>query len=100
MLLTAQNLMRLNVYTQRGIRIGRLCGFEFEAESQTILRYIASGGWFFGGKKYIIHRSQVVSIESDRMIVQDLVLKEGVEEVVVKAAPQPEQNAASLSSRE
>lgn len=53
------------------MRVGTVSGFEFEAESQTILRYEIQTGSFFAPRKALVHRNQVISIGADKMIVED-----------------------------
>lgn len=69
MLLRARELFNLAVVTQSGVHLGRLAGFEFEVESQTILRYEVRRSLF--GPPFLISRAQVISINVERMVVED-----------------------------
>lgn len=51
--------------------MGIVSGFEFEAESQTILRYEIRAGSFFAPHKALVHRNQVVAIDAEKMVVED-----------------------------
>ncbi len=70
MLLTAAELLHLPVLTKSGQMVGRVSGFEFEAETQTILRYEARSGWF-RPTRLLIHRTQVISLDNQKMIIED-----------------------------
>ncbi len=69
MLLATRQLFKLSVYTRSGVLVGKLVGFEFEAESQTVLRYEVRRSLF--GPPLLIHRDQVISITNEKMIVAD-----------------------------
>ncbi len=51
--------------------MGTVSGFEFEAETQTILRYEIRTGSFLVPGKALVHRNQIVSISAEKMIVED-----------------------------
>lgn len=68
--------MRLPVYTASGVRLGRVSGFEFEAESQTIVRYVVRRSFF--GSTLLIHRNQVISFDANQLTVEDLVVSQKI----------------------
>lgn len=69
MLLRVRELLNLSVVTQSGAHLGRLAGFEFEAESQTIVRYEVRRSLF--GPPLLVSRGQVIAIDAQQMIVED-----------------------------
>lgn len=69
MLLGARELLNLPVVTESGVHLGRLKNFEFEAESQTILRYGVQRSLL--GALFLVSRDQVVSIDAKKMVVED-----------------------------
>lgn len=79
MLINSRNLLHLPVYTQSGRRLGRVCDFQIEAETHRVNSYIAKAN-ILKQKTYLIKPSQVIEINSERMTVEDGVLK--VEEAV------------------
>lgn len=96
MLLSSDKLLRLPVFTKSNTRLGRVRGFEFETDRGAILRYDVRGG-FFGSRKYLVHQSQVISIEANKMVVEDLVVGEPVVEKTVRVQPAAETKPAPLS---
>ena len=91
MLLHSRDLLRLPVVTKNGQSIGRVSGFEFEAESQIILRYEVRRS-MLRGKPLLIHRQQVISIEATRMVVEDGALTDVAREsITFRPAVQSEQ---------
>lgn len=70
MMLSSQTLLRLPVVTRNGVRLGKIVGFDFEAETQTIMRYHVRRTFF--RTQFLISRTQVVSINEKEMIVEDL----------------------------
>jgi sporulation protein YlmC with PRC-barrel domain len=77
-LMDEKTLMKLPVYTKSGIHLGKLIGFEFEADAQTIVRYRARPKGISArivGGFLLIAREQVISISEERMTVEDNVEK-------------------------
>lgn len=72
MLVRARELLNLSVVTRSGAPLGRLVGFEFETESQTILRYEVRRSLF--GAPFLVSRDQVISIDANQMTVEDAVI--------------------------
>lgn len=97
MMLAARSLLRLPVFTKSGARIGRVSGFEFETETQTIVRYEVRR--FVLGTSLLVHRGQVVSIDASRMVVDDLVVPEALRTKLAIRKSVPE-SAAPLTSQE
>lgn len=95
MLLPARQLLRLPVYTKSGVRLGRLAGFIFEAETQTVIQYeVRRFPW---GTPALVHRNQVVSIDADRMVVHDGAIPTARTAKLAFQKP-PSEEAASLST--
>lgn len=95
-MLSARDLLRLPVFTKGGVHVGRVVGFEFEAESQTIVRYEVRQSLL--GPPLLIHREQVVTIDNERMVVLDLAVPAPArtELAVQKSVPE---SAAPLTSQ-
>jgi len=65
-------LIKLKVQTKLGFGLGIIKNIIFDTESREILQYEV-GGLF--GKKYLISRDQVISIDNKKMIVDDSVVE-------------------------
>ncbi|MDP3985700.1 MAG: PRC-barrel domain-containing protein [bacterium] len=97
MLMAGRQLLKLPVFTKSGIRIGRIVDFSFEAESQTVIQYEVRA--FFGfGTPFVIHRNQVVALQSDRMVVEDAIAPERMRRVLNRRQPKSAEQPAPLSS--
>jgi sporulation protein YlmC with PRC-barrel domain len=73
-----KTLLRLPVETRSGARLGRVAGFEMDAASQAVLRYrVRPKGLAAGmlGKPLLVGREQVLSINAEKMVVDDAVEK-------------------------
>jgi len=84
-------LINLPVYTNAGEHLGKVSDFEFDPNSQTIVRYYVRGGVLLRElvrRELIISKEQVVVITEEKMVVVDLVLPEkNVKEPLKKAVP-------------
>jgi sporulation protein YlmC with PRC-barrel domain len=74
-ILNDKDLKNLPVEDQNGKHIGRVVGFEIEADSQTIVNYIVSPkqvmqGIFEG--KLIINNVQVVELTKEKLVIDNL----------------------------
>lgn len=69
-----KKLMKLQVQTKSGAFLGKVKNIIFETEGQTVLQYEI--GEVFG-RKYLISREQIVSIDEKKMIVEDGVINVG-----------------------
>lgn len=77
-ILDDKTLLRLPVETKSGARLGRVAGFEFDAAAQAILRYrVRPRGLAAGmlGRPLLVAREQVLSIDAEKMVVDDAVEK-------------------------
>jgi sporulation protein YlmC with PRC-barrel domain len=78
-----KSLINLPVFSQSGDSLGKITGFEIDPDSQSILRYYVKPHKLIKAllsKQLIIHRSQVISIDEKKMIVEDAVGKEKIKE--------------------
>lgn len=74
MIMTWKHLRNLSVETQSGERLGRVVDAELDAETHTIITYLVRPSRIaqqFVRSELRIHRSQVVSLTSERMVVED-----------------------------
>ena len=81
MQLNHKQLINLPVYTQGQQLLGRVCGFEFNAETHTIIKYfVAKSGLVKEllnlGDELEIASAQVVSITEEKMVVEDNIKRE------------------------
>lgn len=70
------DFLNLPVFTQSNQSLGKISSFEIDPDSQSILRYYVKPRKLieaFLAKQLIIHRSQVISLDKKRMIVEDVV---------------------------
>jgi len=73
-----KTLLRLPVETKSGAALGRVAGFEFDADSHAVLRYRVRPKGLAAGmlkKPLLVAREQVLSIDAEKMIVDDNVEK-------------------------
>ena len=74
-----KTLLKLPVVTKSGTRLGRVNGFEFDVDAQAIVRYhVRPQGLAARMLKHplIVTREQVLSIDAEKMVVDDGVEKE------------------------
>lgn len=74
------DLINLPVYTKGGKHLGKVASFEIDVDTGKIENFHVKTGLIEGlwHEQLIIHHSQVVEITSEKMIVEDLELKEKV----------------------
>lgn len=68
-MLDHKELLHLPVFTKSGVPIGKVVGFVFDEESQSIVQYEVKRHVI--GKTLLIHRMQVLSIAKAKMVVED-----------------------------
>lgn len=76
-IISDKELKNLFVETTQGIQIGRIVGFEFDGDTQSVVHYEVKPKRLVSGivdGNLRVHRDQVVSITSQKMIVEDLVI--------------------------
>ncbi len=74
MLINLHKLLRLPVFTESEIKLGRIFDLELDVEAQTVMRYLVRPN-FLSAKHFLIAGAQVKEIKNDRMVVYDSVLK-------------------------
>lgn len=74
MFINLQKLLRLPVYTESEIKLGRVFDLELDVSSQTVMRYLVRPN-IFSAKSFLIANAQVKEIKSDRLVVYDSALK-------------------------
>lgn len=103
MKLTDRQLIGLPVVTVSGQAVGKIVGFEWESEHHLILNYHVSPNplvtrWLgMRNSVLIVGRRQVVSVDVERMVVEDAVVHDAssVTEKIT-SSPQPAQITPSL----
>ena len=89
MFVNLQKLLRLPVYTESEIKLGRIFDLELDTTTQAVLRYLVRPN-FFSAKSFLITGAQVKEIKSDRVTVYDSVLKAEVVGEMVPGRVSPE----------
>lgn len=77
--LQAKKILNLPVLTQSGKELGKISGFDVDPESQTVIRYYVKSSRFIAelfSRELIVAATQVVSLTEEKMVVEDLDLKE------------------------
>ena len=95
MLLTARQLLHLAVVTKSGTTLGHVVGFAFQTDGQTIYQYEVRRSMI--AATFLIHRTQVISIDGAKIVVEDSAAAERASSSSLFAAPTPETPAPSLS---
>jgi sporulation protein YlmC with PRC-barrel domain len=79
MILSHKNIIGLPVETKSGETLGTISHFDLEVDEQKIIRYYIKSSRMITGllkKQLIVSASQVVSLTSEKMIVDDNLSKE------------------------
>lgn len=79
MILSHKNLIGLPVETKSGQALGLISNFDLEVDEQRIIRYYVKSSRMITGllkKQLIVSASQVISITSEKMVVDDNLSKE------------------------
>ena len=84
MVIGLQKLLRLPVYTESGIKLGRIFDLELDVATQAVMRYLVRPN-FLSTKSFLIAGAQVKEIKNDRVVVYDSVLKAGLAQTVGEA---------------
>lgn len=90
MTLHAKKIIGLGVETKSGQHLGRVQNFSLDPMTQAVTDYTVKSDRLLGelfAKELIIGASQVVSLTEEKMVVDDLVLKEGVPNAVPSSSP-------------
>ncbi|PIT87100.1 MAG: hypothetical protein COU31_04990 [Candidatus Magasanikbacteria bacterium CG10_big_fil_rev_8_21_14_0_10_40_10] len=70
MLLKAKKIIDLPVYTNSGVKLGKVADIDIEIDSQAVNSYEVRHG-LIGGQSLIIKPVQVISLSVKKMIVDD-----------------------------
>ena len=76
MLASSIKLHGIKVVTESGTELGRVMNMRINTDTQEIEQYEVTAIKKLLGKKLLIHRQQVVRLESHQLIVEDGVEKE------------------------
>jgi len=78
MQISSNDLINLPVYTEGGRNLGRVISIDIDIDSNTITHYHVRTGLIkgFWHQELLIHKSQVVSINQEKMVVEDNVSKQ------------------------
>ena len=74
MIFSHKNLINLPVETKSGHKLGRICDYEIEIDTQKIMRYHVKSDRLIShllAKELIVHSEQVINITPEKMIVED-----------------------------
>ena len=97
MIIPWEKLNNLPVETRSGRELGRVNGLDVETESSLVKNYRVKGNGFFANK-FIISRDQVISINEEKMVVDDAAVSVK-SEVVEKVQAIKTQTGAEISSQ-
>lgn len=85
MTISSSDILNLPVFTVSGQHLGRVSSFDVEAENDlmVVVRYYVRTGLIKGlwHEQLIIHKSQIVSIDNEKMVVEDSVLRDPASEL-------------------
>ncbi len=78
MQLSSKQLIGLSVQTKSGNDLGSVSELIVDVDSHEIEQYSVQPDLIHGlfGKKLLVHRSQVLAITDERMVVEDLVVQQ------------------------
>ena len=78
MRVSSTDLINLPVYTKSGNHIGKVASFELDSDTGMIENFYVKTGLIEGlwHEQLMIHRSQVVEITVEKMVVDDTTIKE------------------------
>jgi sporulation protein YlmC with PRC-barrel domain len=74
MFVNLQKLLHLPVFTESGVKLGRIFDLDLEIETQIIARYFVRQN-FLSAKSFLIANAQVKEIKNDCVIVYDSVVQ-------------------------
>lgn len=95
-LLTDKELRGIPVFTKGGDKLGKIAGVVIDAEYHEIHEYAVSKSRLLSAllpDDLLIHRSQVIELTAERMVVDDASVSERVAEAVL-----PKQAARAMES--
>ncbi len=95
-------LKGLPVVTEAGDKVGRLAGLMIDAGSHSVAQYVVAKSRLLAAilpKELLVHPSQVVSIDSEKMVVKADLVNEAVAAEVMEVRRDPVGGAVSGMSR-
>jgi uncharacterized protein YrrD len=99
MLIESEQLIGLNVETESSQNLGKVDGFVLETDGQTIFQYKVkpNGITHMFAKELLVSRDQVISIQKDKMIVDDILYEQAqAQEITKTKSPQAEPIASVI----
>jgi sporulation protein YlmC with PRC-barrel domain len=102
MIIDCKKLIGLPVETKSGLLLGKIKNFEIDSETQTVRQYIVKSRSLMKKllseevSELVVGRSQVISIEEEKMIVEDSVVGETE---TARLSRSVREDAPALSSR-
>lgn len=75
MYINHQKLMHLPVFTESGEKLGQIHDIEIDVETHHIRKYII-GPRFLGKETYLVTPAQIKSISSEKIVVEDTIIKD------------------------
>lgn len=78
MLISADDLLNLPVFTQSGEHLGKVVSFDLDVDAQAITKYHVKTGLIkdLWHEQLVVDKSQVLSISKEAMVVEDSLGKE------------------------
>ena len=74
MIINLRQLKKLPVYTESGIKLGKVVDVNFLVDTQSVYQYIIQPNFF--GRIILVGSNQVIEINDEKMIVEDAVAPE------------------------
>ena len=75
MIVNLATLLELPVYTQSGVKLGKIFDLELDIDNQMVLRYLVRPN-FISMQRFLIQAAQVQEITKEKIIVDDTVVAE------------------------
>ena len=82
MIINLQKLLDLPVYTESGVKLGKIFDFEVDVDDHLVLRYLVRPN-FISMHHFLVQIAQVKQVTDEKMVVDDAVAKVDVGEGVV-----------------
>ena len=78
------DLRGIPVQTKTGDKVGKLLAFVIDADHHEVTQYVVARSSLLSKiipDEFLVHRSQVISIDADRMVINDAAVTEAAEVV-------------------
>jgi sporulation protein YlmC with PRC-barrel domain len=100
--LNSKDLINLPVETKSGIFLGKVFDFELETDSGIITKFYVKRGNLIEGllkrEQLIISRNQVISLDKEKMVVEDGLIKAEAEAPALEKAKSLEETGMVVTS--